>query len=74
VSVTKGELSAMTSRDQAAAALSPLKKAELVALAEQSSIPGARSKSQAELRRLIVEATVGFRLDADARSTYRLPY
>lgn len=75
VSITRGELSAMSTREQAHAAVARLKKPELIALAKELSVPRASSASVASLRSAIVERTVGNRLDSLAiRGTATLPY
>jgi hypothetical protein len=60
------QLDTISSRDQATAALARLKKADLVDAAKALSVPGVSNLNMEGLRREIVEATVGRRLDSVA--------
>jgi hypothetical protein len=60
------QLDTISSRDQATAALARLKKADLVDGAKALSVPGVSNLNMEGLRREIVEATVGRRLDSVA--------
>jgi hypothetical protein len=53
-------------REQAADLIAPLKKARLVEIAKTYNIPNASSKTMADLRREIVDASVGLRRDSVA--------
>ena len=59
------------SREDAAALLAPLSKAQLLDLARRKSIPGASGKSAVTLRRELVEGTAGARLDSIATRGFR---
>ena len=54
------------SREEAAALVQPLSKAQLQELATRISLPGAKSKNMTDLRLDIVEGTAGRRLDSIA--------
>lgn len=66
-----GDFENPMSREDAAALLAPLDKRELQEMAGGLSIPGAGRLSKEELRRQIVEATVGRRLDSIAIRGFR---
>ena len=59
------------SREDAQALLTRSSRAQLLEMAKELSIPGASKKTMPELRREIVEATVGRRLDSIATRGFR---
>jgi len=64
---TRDQLTGQPSREAGHEALKGLSKAQLVSMAQELSIPRASSRSATDLRKAIVEATVGHRLDHEAR-------
>lgn len=62
----------VASREDGQAMVAAMRKPELVALARELSIPGAASMSMANLRREIVEGTVGRRLDSEGTRGFRV--
>jgi len=71
VSITAGELSAMTSREQGHAAVASLSKTELVAMARELHIARPTTMKADDLRREIVDATIGRQLDSIATRGFR---
>jgi ADP-ribose pyrophosphatase len=59
------------SREEAGALLENASRADLVAMAKEISVPGASRKTSPELRREVVEATAGRRLDSIAIRGFR---
>jgi hypothetical protein len=59
------------SRKDATSLLEPASRADLLAMAKEISIPGASRKTSPELRREVVEATAGRRLDSIAIRGFR---
>jgi hypothetical protein len=59
------------SREEATAMVAPLRRAQLMEIAKEIQLPGASKKTMPELKREIVEGTVGRRLDSIATRGFR---